>query len=280
MNKPILIDLPQRSQAWLNFREGKIGASDAAAIMGVSPWKTKLQLWEEKVLGVKQVSTPVMERGTKYEEEALIWFMKQVGDVFIPTTFQSEEHPDIIASLDGWNGKVGVEIKIPSKFSDSPPSHYMPQLQHQMMVMGTSYGWYCEYQPDCKRGWYAKIERDEDYIQELLTEELAFLTSMLDMTPPEPSDKDWVVIDEPKRNKEANRYRDLCSTIKELESQKEECRKALLEGLTNPRVKCGEVKMQKIYRKGVIDYAKLIIDHGITDAEDYRKPGSESWRIN
>ena len=36
-------------EAWLeHFRDG-IGASEAAAVLGVSPWKTNVALWEEKV---------------------------------------------------------------------------------------------------------------------------------------------------------------------------------------------------------------------------------------
>ncbi|MCM1297860.1 MAG: YqaJ viral recombinase family protein, partial [Muribaculaceae bacterium] len=36
------------SPAWLEFRKKGIGGSDAAAILGVSPYKTNVQVWEEK----------------------------------------------------------------------------------------------------------------------------------------------------------------------------------------------------------------------------------------
>lgn len=36
-------------EKWLEERKGGIGASEAAAIMGVSPWQTNLDLWREKV---------------------------------------------------------------------------------------------------------------------------------------------------------------------------------------------------------------------------------------
>ena len=37
--------------AWRQARSGSIGASDAAAVMGISPWKTEAQLWDEKANG-------------------------------------------------------------------------------------------------------------------------------------------------------------------------------------------------------------------------------------
>ena len=33
---------------WLKQRSSRIGGSDAAAVLGKSPWKTNQRLWEEK----------------------------------------------------------------------------------------------------------------------------------------------------------------------------------------------------------------------------------------
>ena len=33
---------------WLAFRNTGIGGSDAAAVLGENPWKTNVELWEEK----------------------------------------------------------------------------------------------------------------------------------------------------------------------------------------------------------------------------------------
>ena len=34
---------------WLEYRKQGIGGSDAAAIMGLNPWKTAMDVWLEKV---------------------------------------------------------------------------------------------------------------------------------------------------------------------------------------------------------------------------------------
>ena len=35
-------------QAWLELRKKGIGASDASAVVGMNPYKTNVELWEEK----------------------------------------------------------------------------------------------------------------------------------------------------------------------------------------------------------------------------------------
>lgn len=43
------IKLEHNSPEWLEFRKTGIGGSDAAAILGLSPFKTNVEVWEEKV---------------------------------------------------------------------------------------------------------------------------------------------------------------------------------------------------------------------------------------
>ena len=45
--EPLVIICKDRAE-WLEARKDGLGASDAAAVLGISPWKTNVQLWEEK----------------------------------------------------------------------------------------------------------------------------------------------------------------------------------------------------------------------------------------
>lgn len=45
--EPLVIVCKDRAE-WLEARRDGLGASDAAAVLGISPWKTNVQLWEEK----------------------------------------------------------------------------------------------------------------------------------------------------------------------------------------------------------------------------------------
>ncbi len=62
-------------QAWHEWRRGGIGSSDAAAIMGVSPWRTPKEVWEEKVYGTSVIiDNSAMARGRELEPIARTWF--------------------------------------------------------------------------------------------------------------------------------------------------------------------------------------------------------------
>ena len=47
MVQPSITILNSREE-WLDERKKSIGGSDAAACIGMNPWKTNVQLWEEK----------------------------------------------------------------------------------------------------------------------------------------------------------------------------------------------------------------------------------------
>src|SRR5688572_26054998 len=96
------IDLEQNTPEWLEFRRTRLGASDACIIMGVSPWNTPYQLWEQKV-GLKEndATNDAMRRGTQMEDEARQAFIKETGIFIKPKVKVSKNHEWIIASLDG-----------------------------------------------------------------------------------------------------------------------------------------------------------------------------------
>ena len=56
LNSKVLVpDIDKLSYAeWLQVRRSGIGGSDAAAALGLSPWKSPLELWEEKAMGKTQ----------------------------------------------------------------------------------------------------------------------------------------------------------------------------------------------------------------------------------
>ena len=51
---------------WLKERQKGIGGSDVAAILGMSPWRTPYQVWEEK-------TTPIDETAAEDDRPALYW---------------------------------------------------------------------------------------------------------------------------------------------------------------------------------------------------------------
>lgn len=281
-----VIDLVQGSQEWHDFRKGKIGASMAPAIMGVSPWQTPLQLWEEVVFGISAPKNRAMQRGNDLEEKARQWLKQFKGDLK-PTVVQSIAHPDIIASLDGYRSNEGgitiAEIKCPGSethllaLEGKIPPNYYPQLQHQMDVVGVDTMLYVSF--DGTDGVILLCHRDEEYCQKLFQEELAFIASVLRLRPPEPCDRDWVDIIDPRATEKALRYAEIKSILEKYEEEAETLKKDLIEISKHPRSKVGDLKIQKIMRKGAIDYETLLKDYKISNAENYRKPAIDTWRL-
>jgi putative phage-type endonuclease len=184
--------MQQNTQEWLDFRKGKIGASDAPVIMGLSPWMTPLELYNEKVLGKERPSNWAMERGKELEPKAREMMEKMLLIKLEPKVVTHPEHEWMIASLDGISedGKTAVEIKCPSSIAShlkamgsEIPDHYQCQMQHQMAVTGLKkmiYGSY--FQGECE---VIELARDEKFINSMIKKEKEFFDMMMNKTPPE-----------------------------------------------------------------------------------------------
>lgn len=291
-NNYLIIDGPQNVQGspeWLAFRKGKIGASDAPSIMGVNLYETKLQAWERFVFDKERDVTPNMQYGKDREEEARHWMNKQITEYcYNPVVVQSKTHPDLIASLDGyyesasgsphileikWNSlKVHEEV-----MEGTVPQHHYPQLQHQMDLVGVDHMTYLSCHGDSKK--LIPVFRDADYCEQLRNEELSFLVSVREFIPPEPSDMDWVNESTPEALTQSERYRQLSLLVGDLEREKEQLRKTIIENLDHPRVHYGDLRIQKVIRKGTVNYARMMEELHI-DKEPYRNPSTHEWRID
>ena len=176
-----MIPQNQGSLEWLKFRKDRLGGSDAAAIMGVSPFKTIGQLFDEK-LSRRPPDEPNehMRRGNELEEEARQCFECMCDEEVFPRVRVSSEYHWQIASLDGisLDGSVIVEIKCPGQkdhdlaLQDIIPQKYIPQLQHTMAVTGADSIFYFSYRDG--KGKIVSHKRDQAYIDRLIAQEKAF----------------------------------------------------------------------------------------------------------
>ena len=135
----IIEGLEQNSDEWRQWRNNHIGASDASAILGLNPWRTPLQLWEEKVLGWEKEMTSKMKKGQEMEKDARFSYESMKGILFPPIVAECELFPFISASFDGFNllTKEAVEIKCGYHShclaqTNQIPEYYIAQLQHQI----------------------------------------------------------------------------------------------------------------------------------------------------
>ncbi len=282
-------DLIQGSDEWHAWRKGKIGASSVAPIMGLSPYCTPLQIWEQFKFGLVKEKTAAMQRGNDLEEAARngLNFLFEDQYSFAPTCVESPMYDWLIASLDGVSfdhtGRIEMacEIKCPGRKDHQMalmgfvPEHYYPQLQHIMYILDLPMMIYWSF--DGVSGVHVFCQRDDEFIAKMLKAEIGFMESLRDFTPPEPCDADWVEDTDPVRIAAAKKYRELQDREDEIELEKIRL-KGILTKVPHCRAKIGSIKVQKILRKGNVDYSRIEMLKTL-DLEQYRKPSSESWRI-
>ncbi len=198
--------LPDMShKEWLEWRSQGIGGSDAPAIMGVSPWSTPYQKWEEKVYGKKQKDNASKKFGRATEEASRFEFEDLIGKRMLPANVENVEFPWIKASLDGIDPKFEtiVEIKKANKEDHAlachgiVPEKYFPQCQHIMLVTGKMYMFYFSSPAKGERGQILEVFRDSDYIaKELFPKLKEFWEMIQNKTPPKSVKSDTQCMDD------------------------------------------------------------------------------------
>ena len=135
---------------WLVARSRLITASDVAAILGLSPYKSALELWQEKRGDAPdREQTPLMIAGLKLEPIILDYFNAATGRKAVPAQklLRSKKWPWLGATLDAWDAenRGPVELKFCREYSadlwsDSANPLYVPQLMTQILVTGAAAG--------------------------------------------------------------------------------------------------------------------------------------------
>lgn len=145
---------------WLEQRNAHLGASEVAAAVGISPFKTPIRLWEEKT-GRKKPSdlsgNPAVLFGQKAEEYLRGLYLAEhpefTGDYHPFDILYQRERPWMTCTLDceltntTTNTKGILEIKTAEtarkaqleKWDGKVPDYYFAQLLHQQIVCGEEY---------------------------------------------------------------------------------------------------------------------------------------------
>lgn len=179
--KPIIIK-PKSHEEWLKAREDGIGASEVAAVVGLSPWDSPFSLYLKKTHQVPPVEeNQAMHLGHLLEPVvATLWeeatggrtVKASAGDIIYkdPEKPWRRVTPDRIAyRINPWSGKKEktlVEIKTTATGfdADTIPDNYLAQCQYQMLVTGIH---------NCDLAWltagryfdYARIEYDKEFAE-------------------------------------------------------------------------------------------------------------------
>lgn len=155
INDHITMYLLDSREDWLAARSGRIGGSEAAAVVGLNPYMSNTDLWEIKT-GRRKAEDISDKPYVKYGHDAEP-YLRMLFSIDHPkyrvgyaenNLFVNAKFPWAHASLDGWlldsDGRLGIlEIKTTSilqsmqkeKWNDRIPDNYYLQVLHYMMVM-------------------------------------------------------------------------------------------------------------------------------------------------
>ena len=177
-----------------------LGGSDVAGILGISPWRTPLEVYLDKVQPrIKPVDPSkqkVFTRGQRMEPYVIDLLSEETGLEIIHrgNRYIHRDYGFIAAEIDA-EAATGenIEIKTVSPFkarewgevqTDAIPVHYTAQAMHGLMVTGKQV---------CVFGVLIggddfriyRVERDEETIQAILEKEVAFWDRVINLNPPD-----------------------------------------------------------------------------------------------
>jgi len=287
---------------WLEWRRRGIGASDAASAMGEpTAFRTPRELWKSKLEGTEVADNHAMKTGRDKEGPVRDWVNHTLGQNFEAALFQSDEHPWLMASMDGILGTedLALEIKNAGKedhtlaVNGTVPRKYWIQCQHQMMVIPSLDNVLyvsCPIKGEPSESIIIKIERDTPYINnELLPGLKAFWHMVQTKTMPEATDKDLLDLGDNHIFKE---FLENAAELKKRKEADERFREQLKELSGGHSCTAFGARFVKEEQKGSVDYCQAITDYvGEMKAkhpeihfpaisyDPYRKPSFIKWAL-
>ena len=196
-------DMPK--EMWLNKRRCGIGGSDASSILGFNPYRSSMSVYLDKINISKEKSiarnccieseeykeneinydnknTYKMDLSNKLKSFVASEFMIKTGKKVrnINGMLRNDKYPFAIANIDRAvvGEKAFLECKVTNSFNKKEwektvPIHYKIQMNHYMAVTGASHCYVAALIGNEELVIH-KLERDEEYIEEIMKLEKMF----------------------------------------------------------------------------------------------------------
>lgn len=143
-----ILALEQGSAEWKELRRHFLTASQAPVLFGISPYQERYDLYQEKRTGrelpIDSFKANLFAQGHAFEPVARAMALEVSGLSFDPAVLTSMDHPDLMASLDGFNegARAILESKLMGREALAQvkagilPPHHVCQIQAQLLVSG------------------------------------------------------------------------------------------------------------------------------------------------
>ena len=182
--KKLVLTLNLDKKEWLKYRKQGIGGSDAGAVCGLNPYRTAMQVYQDKISEeTEEIDSEAMRQGREFEDYVARRFTEATGKKVRRANemFYQEKYPFMLADVDRMvvGENAGLECKTASPYMTEQwkdgkiPLSYQIQCLHYMAVCGAE-AWYIAVLIYGKEFKYYRIERDEEMIADLIRIEQNF----------------------------------------------------------------------------------------------------------
>ena len=243
--KKLVSTLDLDKKEWLRYRKQGIGGSDAGAVCGLNPYRTAMQVYQDKITDeTEEIDNEAMRQGREFEDYVARRFTEATGKKVrrANAMFYDESHPFMLADVDRMvvGENAGLECKTASpymadKWEDGKiPLSYQIQCYHYMSVCNAD-AWYIAVLIYGREFKYYRLERDEEMLANLIQiEEDFWKNHVLARVMPDPDGSklaDSVIAEDFKKsvpekilltgfNEKLNRRQELAGLVAELETEK------------------------------------------------------------
>lgn len=184
------------TEEWLEGRYQGIGGSEAGIVLGLNPWKSRLELWDEKVNKTRHLDPDAEMRlklGNMLEPMIAEEYSKMTGrKLEIRPQKIHPKYPFLLGNIDreivgDIKGPGILEIKTKGAFTnweDDIPVYYHAQIQHYLYIYDYSWGSFSVLDLGLMKLNIIDVKRDDDFISKLIKEEIEFWKLVENKTPP------------------------------------------------------------------------------------------------
>lgn len=279
--------MDQNTDAWLEHRRKGLGASDLPIIMGTSPWKTPMELWEEKLgIVIPEQDSFITEKGHRLEPKARALYEVEMGFAIPPRLIERQDRPEFKSSLDGFNEEksrvaeikfVGAGEKWSMALNGEIPEYYNQQMQWQLFVSGAESNDYVAFNEKEMKIKIINVKPDIALIKKMVKAADKFWKLVQDKKEPKLSDRDYKRVSSKEMKVAIDKYVEIKKEMKELEVKLKEQETIIKEHprFNHRRMAHGDVKLMIKTRKGSVDFKKIVTEHlPDFDTKDYVKPST------
>ena len=285
--------MEQRTQEWFDARKGRVTASIAGALLGMSPHMSKADAMRVLVRSMHDLPSEFQgnvatEYGTFHEEGALAEYKMETGNEVTQLAFAP--YSDWLgASPDGLIDSVWgmVEIKCPfGKRKENPPlfksikklPHYYAQMQIQMFCTGRDCCDFFQWSPHGTKT--EGVWHDMAWLDEYIPILHALWKEAKAADPADAAAPKRAIVDTPASKKLVAEYDELSDAIDLATERRKEILASMVSIAGGKDVEINGRKLTLVKKKGSVSYAKALTAAAPDfDLEPYRGKPSESWKF-